>query len=433
MSDVVISVENLSKRYLVGHKTALAEHSLDFRELISRNVSRFARKTRDMLSGHPLVEGDTVEEFWALNDVSFEVRQGERLGIIGRNGSGKSTLLKVLSRITEPSAGRVRLYGRVASLLEVGTGFHPDLSGRENLYLNGAILGMRSGEIRRKLDEIVAFAGVEKFIDIPVKRYSSGMYVRLAFSVAAHLEPDILIIDEVLAVGDAGFQKKCINLMQQNSRQGHTILFVSHSMAAVRNLCNRAICLENGRILSAGKTDQMIANYLDLTAMKTSSNLANRNDRTGSGVIRFTSIELLDPLDESLITATPSGADCLVRVKLAQSAAGVKAPSMQLEIGIDDPHGSRIAHLSNTTTNQSLLINAAGEQIIDIRLSRLALAKGDYRLTLFATIDGNVADWVQDAGTLSVVDGDFFGTGRLPPDGQGLFYLPHSFSAKVRT
>ena len=230
----IISVENLSKRYLVGHQAERGGHDryTNFRDIIGREIRNAARKAVDVVRGRQVVQGDTVEEFWALKDVSFEVSEGEVLGIIGRNGAGKSTLLKILSRITEPTAGRVTLRGRVASLLEVGTGFHPELTGRENIYLNGAILGMSRAEIRKKFDEIVAFAEVERFLDTPVKRYSSGMYVRLAFAVAAHLEPEILIVDEVLAVGDAEFQKKCLGKMNDVSRrEGRTVLFVSHNMA----------------------------------------------------------------------------------------------------------------------------------------------------------------------------------------------------------
>jgi lipopolysaccharide transport system ATP-binding protein len=217
------------------------------RDVVAQGAKNFARKAADMVQGRQVIQGDEIEEFWALKDVSFEVNQGEVIGIIGRNGAGKSTLLKVLSRITEPTRGRVRLRGRVASLLEVGTGFHPELTGRENIFLNGAILGMTQREIRKKFDEIVAFAEVEKFLDTPVNRYSSGMYVRLAFAVAAHLEPEILIIDEVLAVGDVEFQRKCLGKMQDvASREGRTILFVSHNHAAIRSLCSHAFVLRSG-------------------------------------------------------------------------------------------------------------------------------------------------------------------------------------------
>src|SRR5215470_6511389 len=229
MSDAVITVENLSKRYLVGHQAAKRDRHSTLRDVLVREARSFARKTVDLVRGRQIVQGDEVEEFWALRDVSFEVTRGEVLGIVGRNGAGKSSLLKILSRITEPTHGRAILRGRVASLLEVGTGFHPELTGRENIFLNGAILGMTRAEIKSKFDEIVDFAGVEKFLDTPVKRYSSGMYVRLGFAIAAHLEPEILLLDEVLAVGDLAFQRKCLDRMNELSQQeGRTVLLVSH-------------------------------------------------------------------------------------------------------------------------------------------------------------------------------------------------------------
>ena len=241
-----IVVEHLSKSYLIGHRQSQQKEFkyTALRDVIGREISNFSRKAVDIFRGRQIVQGDEIEEIWALRDVSFDLKQGEVLGVIGRNGAGKSTLLKILSRITEPTKGRVVLSGRVGSLLEVGTGFHPELTGRENIFLNGAILGMTQREIRRKLAEIVAFSGVEKFLDTPVKQYSSGMYVRLAFAVAAHLEPKILLVDEVLAVGDAEFQKKCLGKMNEVSREeGRTVLFVSHNMEAVLRLCNRAILL----------------------------------------------------------------------------------------------------------------------------------------------------------------------------------------------
>src|SRR3984957_835664 len=255
MSENAIVVENLSKRYLIGHRLAPGgRHTYTaLRDVIGRKITNFARKTADVVRGRQVVAGDAVEEFWALKDVNFKVKRGEVLGIIGRNGAGKSTLLKILSHITEPTEGRVLLRGRIASLLEVGTGFHPELTGRENIFLNGAILGMREREIRKKFDEIVAFAEVEKFLDTPVKYFSSGMYVRLAFAVAAHLEPEILIVDEVLAVGDAAFQKKCLGKMGEVAKKGaRTVLFVSHNMQGISSLCSRAILLNAGGIAKGG-------------------------------------------------------------------------------------------------------------------------------------------------------------------------------------
>ncbi|MBM9594004.1 ABC transporter ATP-binding protein [Roseitranquillus sediminis] len=295
MNDVVISARGLGKRYLIGHETV--DRNQTFRERIMAGAGGLARNLAKTARGEQLVQGE-VEEFWALKDVNFDIRRGDTVGIIGRNGAGKSTLLKILSRITEPTTGRVDIRGRVASLLEVGTGFHPELTGRENIFLNGAILGMSRAEIRRKLDEIIHFAGVEKFLDTPVKRYSSGMRVRLAFSVAAHLEPEILIIDEVLAVGDAEFQSKCLGKMEDVAQQGRTVLFVSHNMAAVSRLCEQAMLLTDGRSAGVGAIDEVFAAYRGATSNILSSgarrDLRDHNDRYGSGDTKFSSIVLLD-------------------------------------------------------------------------------------------------------------------------------------------
>ncbi len=260
MSDAVIAAEGLGKKYLIGHVAAGSFPTL--RDAVVRASIGVAQRTKDVLLGRPIVIGETREEIWALKDVSFSVRPGEVVGIIGSNGAGKSTLLKVLSRITEPTEGSVTVRGRLASLLEVGTGFHPELTGRENIFLNGAILGMPRTEIRKRFDEIVAFAEVERFLDTPVKRYSSGMYVRLAFAVAAHLEPDILVIDEVLAVGDAQFQKKCLGKINEvASEKGRAVLFVSHQMGMVTSLCQRALLLESGRVIFDGPAAGCVAKY----------------------------------------------------------------------------------------------------------------------------------------------------------------------------
>jgi lipopolysaccharide transport system ATP-binding protein len=265
MSDIVIKAENLGKKYTIGHQSENGRY-LALRDVLVQNARSLWHKTKDLVQGKPILQGDTLEDVWALKDVSFEIRRGEAVGIIGRNGAGKSTLLKVLSRITEPSAGRVTIKGGVASLLEVGTGFHPELTGRENIYLNGAILGMQRAEIKRKFDEIVAFAEIEKFLDTPVKRYSSGMYVRLAFAVAAHLEPEILVVDEVLAVGDAAFQKKCLGKMEEvSAREGRTVLFVSHQMGAIAQFCNKAFLLSEGRIVQSGAVQQVVNYYMNLS------------------------------------------------------------------------------------------------------------------------------------------------------------------------
>jgi lipopolysaccharide transport system ATP-binding protein len=261
--DTVIAFENLSKRYVIGHQEQ--ERYITLRDAMARKAKRVARRLVHPFrasAAQPLGDYETTEEFWALKDISFEVERGDRVGVIGRNGAGKSTLLKLLSRITEPTRGRIVIEGRVASLLEVGTGFHPELTGRENIFLNGAVLGMSRSEIKAKFDEIVDFAGVERFLDTPVKRYSSGMYVRLAFAVAAHLEPEILVVDEVLAVGDVQFQKKCLGKMEQVGREGRTVLFVSHNMTAIRNLCDWTVWLDEGRIEQTGPTLEVTETYL---------------------------------------------------------------------------------------------------------------------------------------------------------------------------
>jgi len=261
MSETVIKVENLSKKYIIGHQRQ--ERYTALRDVMTEGAKNFARKIL-----HPFNSStgqrfnDSTEEFYALKDVSFEIKRGDRVGIIGRNGAGKSTLLKILSRITEPTSGRIEIDGRVASLLEVGTGFHPELTGRENIFLNGAILGMTREEIRRKFDEIVAFAEIEKFLDTPVKRYSSGMYVRLAFAVAAHLEPEILIVDEVLAVGDAQFQKKCLGKMEEVGKEGRTVLFVSHQLDMIKALCTKGVFLKNGQNELSSTADDVVSAYL---------------------------------------------------------------------------------------------------------------------------------------------------------------------------
>jgi lipopolysaccharide transport system ATP-binding protein len=274
LTDVVICAEALAKKYVIGQEADRPAYAT-LRDVVAGAAKKVARTASDLLHGRAVIGGRTAEDFWALKDINFEIKRGEVVGIIGRNGAGKSTLLKILSRITEPSKGRVELRGRVASLLEVGTGFHPELTGRENIFLNGAILGMTRREIRRKFDEIVAFAEVERFLDTPVKRYSSGMYVRLAFAVAAHLDPEILVIDEVLAVGDMGFQRKCLGKMQDVAKGGRTVLFVSHNLTAVIDLTTRALLLERGHLMASGPSRQVVSQFMRMmqTSMKGTSDL----------------------------------------------------------------------------------------------------------------------------------------------------------------
>jgi len=312
----IISIENLSKSYLVGHQGP-RERYLSLRDSLVRHAKSLGRKTLDMACGRQIVQGDEVEEFWALRDVSFDVQAGEVLGIVGRNGAGKSTLLKILSRITEPTKGRVTLRGRVSSLLEVGTGFHPELTGRENIFLNGAILGMSRRELKSKFDQIVDFSGVEKFLDTPVKRYSSGMYVRLAFAVAAHLEPEILVVDEVLAVGDAEFQAKCLGKMQDVANSGRTVLFVSHNMAAVAALCQKALLLSKGSVLAHGATSEILNLYM---AKSASGETLWRGD-LGTDDAKVTYCEVL-PNDTGMVV-TNRAIEVVIELELLRPITGL--------------------------------------------------------------------------------------------------------------
>ncbi|EKD55797.1 MAG: hypothetical protein ACD_59C00033G0005 [uncultured bacterium] len=284
---LIIKVENLSKKYVIGHKAK--ERYKTLRDTLAASFKNF-------FVGKRKVNNPEFEDFWALKDIDYEINEGDRVGIIGRNGAGKSTLLKILSRITEPTTGKITFKGRVASLLEVGTGFHPELTGRENIFLNGAILGMPKNDIQKKFDEIVEFSEVEKFLDTPVKRYSSGMYVRLAFAVAAHMEPEILIVDEVLAVGDAAFQKKCLGKMKGVSESGRTVLFVSHNMGAIEQLCNRGILLDKGLMVLSSDTNAVLSKYrefINRSQVTETSGIGNESTRRGTGELRITSFQLL--------------------------------------------------------------------------------------------------------------------------------------------
>jgi len=292
MSDIVIKSENLGKKYVIGHQAENGRY-VALRDVLMKNALSFWSKAKDLAKGKPIIQGDTLEEVWALKDVSFEINRGEVVGIIGRNGAGKSTLLKVLSRITESSAGRVTIKGRVASLLEVGTGFHPELSGRDNIYLNGAILGMSRAEIKRKFDAIVAFSEVEQYLDTPVKRYSSGMYVRLAFAVAAHLESDILVVDEVLAVGDTEFQKKCLGKMDDVAHEGRTVLFVSHNMNAIQRLCQRCIVLSHGAMVFDGESGTAIGHYLKSKDLNQQVSWPQTAQAPGNDVVRLRAVRIV--------------------------------------------------------------------------------------------------------------------------------------------
>lgn len=382
MPETAILVEDLSKRYIIGHRVASGGQYKykALRDIIGREVNNFARKAADFMRGRQIVQGDEIEEFWALKDVSFDVKAGEVLGIIGRNGAGKSTLLKILSRITEPTKGRVSIRGRVASLLEVGTGFHPELTGRENIFLNGAILGMTQREIRRKFDEIVAFAEVEKFLDTPVKYFSSGMYVRLAFAVAAHLEPEILIVDEVLAVGDAEFQKKCLGKMSEVARENRTVLFVSHNMGAVRLLTQKCILLAQGQIAKRGNTEDIIAAYFS-TALD-AKNLAQHSKDLESFRPWKIDSDALATIREIEVRGAEKNTSSTIAIgekftiKLAIDVRGT-LNSADIGIAIRTSQGDSVTAFAYADKNQFLALEP-GEHILEITIDDLSLAPGDY-------------------------------------------------------
>jgi lipopolysaccharide transport system ATP-binding protein len=400
MSDSVIRVEGLSKKYVLGHQSEGRSQYKSLRDAVAEGArSMFRRKERS-----------DRDEFWALRDVDFEIRQGDRVGIIGRNGAGKSTLLKVLSRIVEPTTGRIGIKGRVASLLEVGTGFHPELTGRENIYLNGAILGMSRREIDRKFDEIVAFAEVEKFLDTPVKRYSSGMYVRLAFAVAAHLEPEILIVDEVLAVGDAQFQKKCLGKMEDVAGEGRTVIFVSHQMSAIQALCDRAIVLQNGTVHRDASTRDGINAYLETAhTLSNQTKLADRKDRTGSGLIKAIDLQILDR-DGIPTTSPESGGDYCLELT-CQNSLGRQMSSVVVSLHICDERDS-IVMLFRTNFNDSNLTMLPGISKVRCQIQRLPLVIGMYRVSAFISYaDQETLDFINDAAAFRIDSGDFFGTG----------------------
>ena len=365
MSDVVIRAEKLGKKFIIGHKV---EYSAILGEALVRSARGLVRRGADMLRGRPVIEGDEVEEFWALRDVDFEIRRGEVVSIIGHNGAGKTTLLKILSRILEPTLGRVELNGRVASLLEVGTGFHQELTGRENIFLNGAILGMTRQEVLARFDEIVDFSGVEKFIDTPVKRYSFGMYARLAFSVAAHLETEILFVDEVLAVGDAEFQKRCLDRMSAVASAGRTVLFVSHNLAAVAALTRRGIVLKGGQLIFDGPIESAIAQY---SASLSRGKVARDWGRGHHSAI--ISADLLDSQGLPTDTYEP-GTPFNLQVEVETTTM----PGLGLELQLRDANNLPVGFYSSSIFSQRALPSQPGRHVFTLSLQPLFLASGDY-------------------------------------------------------
>lgn len=424
----VITVENLGKKYTISHQQREDHSSL--RDLFSNRLSYYGKKLihpfRHSSPGSLPLES-AIEDFWALKDVFFDVKQGERIGIIGRNGAGKSTLLKILSRITEPTLGSVRIKGKVASLLEVGTGFHPELTGRENIFLNGAILGMGRQEISKKFDEIVAFSEIEKFLDTPVKRYSSGMYVRLAFAVAAHLEPEILIVDEVLAVGDAGFQKKCLGKMEEVGKEGRTVLFVSHNLGMVRQLCDRGFLLEAGNILCNDTVSNAINQYLssgvDVSELEVS--LADHPNR-------------LTGMNKSLKKLSIKNMNCEVASSFSQF------DSISIEFEYETNNSVNLAGAGFIICTQEGVRVGGGNTYMSympphkipskgrvvFTFSARQLTPGYYNVTVsLGSHQGVLVDKVENAIGFSIYQADIYGTGYLLTKDDGVIAL--SFETHV--
>jgi lipopolysaccharide transport system ATP-binding protein len=423
---IAIKVENLSKSYQLGQfNTGTLTHDLN------RWLALALGKEDPYLTIGETNDRSTKGKsdiVWSLKDINFSIEQGDTVGIIGRNGAGKSTLLKLLSQVTGPTSGSIKVRGKIASLLEVGTGFHPELTGRENIFLNGAILGMRKREIVRKFDEIVEFSGVERYIDTPVKRYSSGMYVRLAFAVAAHLESEILIVDEVLAVGDAEFQKKCLGRMNEiSSSDGRTILFVSHNLASIENLCKSSILLENGQIVTTGLTRSVVDQYLYYkTDLNAAIGLSHRTDRKGNGKLQFKKIEFRDA-NGMTVNQLRSGEsyNFIITIEMREN---INLGDLVVAIGIDNNRSTRITLLSNEITNQFAVNSVDGNLItVNVLIENLPLNSGFYQFTLFAKNSFSILDWIEDAGSVMIEQGDFFKTGKLVSNDQGDILVNHSY------
>ena len=418
MSESIISVNKLSKSYRIDRTAAKGD---GLRHLIESAV----RSPLGLLRG-VLRDGSSAKSlFWALNDLDLEIARGEMVGIIGRNGAGKSTLLKLLSRITEPTSGSIRLRGRVASLLEVGTGFHPELTGRENIFLNGAILGMSRREIVSRFDEIVDFSEVERFLDTPVKRYSSGMYVRLAFAVAAHLEPEILIVDEVLAVGDAEFQKKCIGKMEDaSSREGRTVLLVSHQMPTIQNLCTRCVLMDQGRIIADGSTSDVINAYMTRGASLAKLALHERKDRSGKGQAKVLSVVMRDG-DGNIMREAIAGSEVWLCVEyLVRDGLNLENCVFCLEIQKE----TRVFIALSTALVDRRKLEVRGHGRVDFHIPKWPLMEGTYHINTYVGSNGEMEDYIEDAVSIDVIDGDFHGSGKLRHEGwENLVLVDHTW------
>lgn len=419
----IIEVKNVGKKFNIVHQRGRYVALRDVIFNVLRSPLAFLRTKVKQATGI-----EKREEFWALTDINFNVGKGEVVGIIGHNGAGKSTLLKILSQITPPSTGEVVLHGRVGSLLEVGTGFHPELTGRENVFLNGAILGMRRSEIAAKFDDIVEFAGIEKFLDTPVKHYSSGMYVRLAFSVAAHMEPDILLVDEVLAVGDAEFQKKCLGKMDEiTKKEGRTILFVSHNMGAIQNLCHRTILLKNGRIEAIGATEEIINLYIkDLTA-KSTSNIADRKDRRGTGDLRITDSYLVDS-EGNRVNSGISGKDLTIALEY-ETRQGVEIRNPVIGMSITTRRGENV-FLCQTEMTGTDFGTVKGKGIFKCHIRNIPLVPNTYMISVRIASGGDELDYLENMTSLEILDGNYYGTGSNIR--HSLVYVDHEWKIEKR-
>ncbi|HKS09680.1 MAG TPA: ABC transporter ATP-binding protein [Pyrinomonadaceae bacterium] len=420
MSDVAIRVEGLSKRFSIHAKQ---ESYQTLRDTVANAAAKPFRalKSRNAENG----DGADGENIWALKDVSFEVKPGEVVGLIGRNGAGKSTLLKILARVTEPTEGHATIVGRIGSLLEVGVGFHFELSGRENIFLNGAILGMKRVDIKRRFDEIVSFAEIEKFIDTPVKHYSSGMYLRLAFAVAAHLEPEILLVDEVLAVGDAAFQKKCIGKMEEVAGEGRTVLFVSHNMAAVQALCTRGIFLYNGSVYMDSTASASISTYLRMLEQSVTQDLLERSDRRGRGEIRLAGIEIsTGERDHAQTLATGRPATFAFHI------TGTR-PRTSCAFTIYDDFGQPLASFNSAIRAPDDAQDSALDNTIICNIDELPLVPGRYRVNAAISADGELQDHLEGAAFFEVEQGAIRGRPVIKGKNFGRICLQHHWQSPV--
>jgi lipopolysaccharide transport system ATP-binding protein len=421
MSNVTIEVDGLAKAYQIGLQKG---HYRLTDQLADLFMAPF-RRAGKLLRGQAGSAAELNHTIWALKDVSFRIKQGEVVGIIGRNGAGKSTLLKILSGITDPTEGHADIYGRVGSLLEVGTGFHPELTGRENIYLNGAILGMKRAEIERKLDEIVAFAEIDKFLDTPVKHYSSGMYVRLAFSVAAHLEPEILVVDEVLAVGDAAFQRKCLGKMDDVAHEGRTVLFVSHNMGLLQTLCQRGIFLKESTVFTDGTIVEAVDAYLQTLEQARTQDLSKRTDRKGEGKVKLIGMEVTNSNDGDLSVLKPGQA---IRFIFWINAL---VPGLACNFFIYDTIGQPITGFSSKVRGPEDVYNPQNGLKIVCDLDELLLLPGRYRIDVAIVGDSRLQDFVEAAAVFEVSEGHVRGR-PAQPDEKFSVSMPHRWTLPVK-